>query len=40
MVEVFEDKNAAWDWINNNVGQVINVDQDGDCGYRAFIKAS
>ncbi len=39
MVEVFEDKDLAWGWINNNVGQVINFDPDGNCGYLAFIKA-
>ncbi len=39
MVEVFEDKDAAWDWINKNVGHIINVDPDGNCGYQVFIKA-
>ncbi len=33
MVEVFEDKDVSWDWIKDNVGQVLNVDPDGNCGY-------
>ncbi len=39
MVEVFHERDVAWDWINKNVGQVMNVDPDGNCGYQAFIKA-
>ena len=39
MVEVFYDKDAEWDWINKNVGQVMNVDPDGNCGYWAFIES-
>ncbi len=39
MVKIFEDKDVTWGWINNNVGQVINVDPDGNCGYQAFNEA-
>ncbi len=39
MVEVFHDRYEAWDWINKNVGQVMNVEPDGNCGYRALIEA-
>ncbi len=39
MVKIFEDKDVAWDRINNNVVQVINVDPDGNCGYQAFNEA-
>ncbi len=39
MVEAFEDKYEAWDWIIKNLGQVMIVGQDGTGGYCAFIKA-
>ncbi len=39
MVEVFEDKDEAWDLINKNVGQVINVNPDGCNGHHAFIES-
>ncbi len=39
MVEVFHERDVAWDWINKNVGQVMNVDPYGNCGYQAFIEA-
>ncbi len=37
MVEVFQDKVAAWDWINKSAGQVMNVDPDWS-GYQASLK--
>ncbi len=39
MVDAFEDNYVAWDWISKNVGPVMNVNPDGNCGYHAFIKA-
>ncbi len=38
-IEVVEDKDAAWDCISINVGQITNVNSDGNCGYWAFIEA-
>ncbi len=39
MVEVFEDKNEAWNWISKNVKQVMNVFPVGSCGYGEFVEA-
>ncbi len=38
-MKIFKDNHEAWDWISKNLGQVMTVDRDGNCGYCAFIKA-
>ncbi len=30
---------GLWDWIYKNVGQVMNVDPDGNSGYQVFIES-
>ena len=30
IIEVFEGKDVAWDWISKNVGQVTTVNPDGN----------
>ncbi len=38
MVEVYKNNDVLWDWISKNVGQVMNVDPNRNCGYQDFIE--